>query len=1328
MRKTLFAAFAFMIGGFSIAVAELPMKWDFIYTDTVKQIGILTNGVWWTKTASATVNTNAKTVAVAGIFTGNKEVLLDLSLPVSVPGDTANYVITNFSGAGFSEVKEIKFGPDLCGVLGNGSCMFTGTNLRRIYGLGQTKVTEFAKNLFNRPSDLPLVKMEVYDPADFFPPTLKKLNQYSLSSTPVFKGTMVMPSFVTDAGNNGAYTESFGQAAKSGGITNLVLAAPDLRSVTTLFRYCTLKSLTFGSTNLVSVDNYAFEKSVPTLKEIVFLPTAAVPSRESTLETLLWPYAGNDTGSHQLTIKFSPLAPGSGWLDLVSPMNSAEAANTAGQPERCVGVFVSVTGKRKAWMAYSEAPTNTLLVGESASMERKYTATHSSLAVNDTVTIVAATPYAGGYAEYFNEASAQWVAYTNFTGSSFVHTHQGRLSRVIWTTASVGLAALNVSAVQYGKGVSFSFEGGTKTAEGLYHLGDEVTVTALGRAAYPHSRFVRWESGVAEEDATNATVTVTLAGDTELKAVFEPLEWLYDPTTKTISDGEWQSAAVTTNPANNTVSTTTITPLRDYSLWLDLSLPVRFADDPVKEYHIRSWTSDSLIIRFRLGEYFEVFNGTFGGCRALAEWEGMGKSKVKKFGWIFLYTYGPVLPIQSVTYVANDFVPETLEELGGYDMPNGPKLVGSLRVPNLRTTAGAGSVGSDVSGVTNLVVTSERLSTIVNDGVFKGMKLESLTLGSTNFLSIGPASFAGSANTLKEIVFLPRCAVPVKAGVMDNLLYYIAGNDKGIHQLTVKFSPLVPSDRWASIISPMNEAETLNTTNRPPRCVGVYETSAGVRKAWMAYSEAPTNTLVVGESGTIAQTYSETHTGLEIGDPVTVTGPSFYKGGYVQYFDNTNGNWVTYTNFTGKSFTYTHEGRFCRIVWDANASGFAYLHLTADAYGDKDSFEVSGGTEVAEGLYTIDDELSITAVGRTTYPRARFVRWTSGVEGDGATNATVQLTLTGDTELRAVFEPLEWLYNPATKTITDGEWTSTAVTTNPANRTVSATTIYANRDYSLWLDLSLPVRFAADPSLEFYIRSFTSTKMEQLLRLGEHFESFDGNLATTSVLSEIDGLGRTKVKKFGWIFLYNYGTWCPLQDKTYEARDFIPLTLEELGGLDMPNGPKLVGTMELPNLYKLAGSGSLGSSVAGVTNLLWSCEKTTSIPGTSIFSGMKLQSLTIGSTNLTSAVAGSFSESAGTLKEMIFLAHPPATTALDNILGSFTAKITSATTPLPIYCSRYIQEWRTIAKPMTTEERGSEYKPKGAWGVYETAAGKRFYLVHRPSEYDIIPGFMLILR
>ena len=129
-----------------------------------------------------------------------------------------------------------------------------------------------------------------------------------------------------------------------------------------------------------------------------------------------------------------------------------------------------------------------------------------------------------------------------------------------------------------------------------------------------------------------------------------------------------------------------------------------------------------------------------------------------------------------------------------------------------------------------------------------------------------------------------------------------------------------------------------------------------------------------------------------------------------------------------------------------------------------------------------------------------------------------------------------------------------------------------------------------------------------------------------------------------------------------------------------------------------------------------------------LFHAMKLQELTIGSTNLTDAASGSFSGAAATLERMNFLAHAPATAALDNILASYSARTTEASVPLEIHCSKYAPGWRELAAAVDRTSAEWLARPVGAWGIYQTAAGKRFYLVQRSSKYDKNLQTIIIMR
>ena len=126
--------------------------------------------------------------------------------------------------------------------------------------------------------------------------------------------------------------------------------------------------------------------------------------------------------------------------------------------------------------------------------------------------------------------------------------------------------------------------------------------------------------------------------------------------------------------------------------------------------------------------------------------------------------------------------------------------------------------------------------------------------------------------------------------------------------------------------------------------------------------------------------------------------------------------------------------------------------------------------------------------------------------------------------------------------------------------------------------------------------------------------------------------------------------------------------------------------------------------------------------------GMRLQELTIGSTNLATAVSGAFSGAASTLERMNFLAHAPATAALDNILASYSSRTTTSAKPLQIHCSKLAPGWRELKADVDRSSEEWLSRPAGTWGIYQTAANKRFYLVQRDSVYDEKLQTIIMLR
>ena len=59
----------------------------------------------------------------------------------------------------------------------------------------------------------------------------------------------------------------------------------------------------------------------------------------------------------------------------------------------------------------------------------------------------------------------------------------------------------------------------------------------------------------------------------------------------------------------------------------------------------------------------------------------------------------------------------------------------------------------------------------------------------------------------------------------------------------------------------------------------------------------------------------------------------------------------------------------------------------------------------------------------------------------------------------------------------------------------------------------------------------------------------------------------------------------------------------------------------------------------------------------------------------------------------------------------------------------YAASWR-FSEPLGYDNAawGLPAGPAGTWGIYQTAAGTRFYLVQRDSKYDKNPFTLIIMR
>ncbi len=703
---------------------------------------------------------------------------------------------------------------------------------------------------------------------------------------------------------------------------------------------------------------------------------------------------------------------------------------------------------------------------------------------------------------------------------------------------------------------------------------------------------------------------------------------------------------------------------------------------------------------------------------ALTNVVGVADTAVKDVAqYAFYYAGGLVGAI-------SDYIPRGATTFNAYSYSRNAlsnlKLNGPVILPAAVSIAGSAFYNDPY--ITELLCTSPALTTISGNAFKNNTLLKKVTLASPVLSSVANTAFNVAMTNLTYL------SAPPAQTVLDNLVYAVAAAD-GAHTLRVHVPLCTPG--WWELVSEPTAAEV--TAGLPEGCYGIFVTATGDRKGWMITLDDVDASLIVTDMSKVGNAGYDIRTGLAEGDTLTLSSEDF-SSCELQHFNRATGAWETFETKNASSFTYTHDGRLTRARWKVD--GYA-LNVVSARYGG--SFTVSGATPIAgDNVYAAGAVLTVTASGSPEHPTSHFAEWTSGVSGAATKSASITVTMDSDKVLEAAFDPDEWLYDPATGKITDGEWTSSAaVTLDAAAKTVSSGAFTAAHDYTFWLDLSLPVYVASDPEGEYNVTVLTFASNISLVnvRLSPRFASFtkESTFNGTKALARLDGLGASAVTALPASFLGTgtgtLGT--PIARATYEANDYLPPALASVGHYFHYCGPYLVGTLRLTRALSISGSanylGSFADKTAGVTNLNLSCEALSTLP-VLFFSGMKLQELTIGSTNLESAVSGSFSGAASTLERMNFLAHAPATAALDNILASYNSRTTTSAKPLLIYCSKRAPGWRALAAEVDRSSDEWLSRPEGTWGIYQTAANKRFYLVQRDSIYDTELQTIIFLR
>ncbi len=676
-----------------------------------------------------------------------------------------------------------------------------------------------------------------------------------------------------------------------------------------------------------------------------------------------------------------------------------------------------------------------------------------------------------------------------------------------------------------------------------------------------------------------------------------------------------------------------------------------------------------------------------------------------------------------------NYLPRGLQIVGGASFSGQTDLTGPVVLPRATIIRNA---FINCSGLTELLCESPDLTTMAANAFQNAKALKKVTLASPVLSDVAVNTFNNAITNLTW-----RSAPPASQTPVDNMLTPVATAD-GAHTLHV-YLPLCTEGWWAWVTPP---TETEIAAGPPNGCVGVYVTESGARKGWIIPTDdIDASLLVTDQTGVDAADY-EIFSGLASGDTIALSRAG-YTSCELQRFNRATGLWTTLRTVEASSFEYSHDGHLTRAIWKVDG---VQLDAGVACYGG--SVTISGDAPITDDIYARNAVVTLTATPRTEHPTSHFVRW-NGLEGNAALSSTVQLTLTEATTAQAVFAPDEWLYDPSTKLITDGEYTSSAaVTLDRTAKTVSVPFCSGGQDNTLLLDFSLPVLVEDDPDADYAITAYKATydNRTRRIRIGPGFSSFATSaFSGNTVLESFEGLGASSVTQIPGYFLYMGGAAAPITQVNCEANDFVPANVQAIARYGFHTSYNLVGTLTLAKLNGFevlgqpAGQIFTAAQTSGITNLVLSCETLSTLAG-NVFATVfpSLEELTIGSTNLTACYSGQFQQCARVIRRVRFLAHAPAATALDNLLmpyrgytsgmAVYADRTTSGSDPLTIHCSKNAPGWRALKAEVDRNSDEWLGRPEGTWGIYETAAGKRFYLVQQNSVYDKNPATKLLLR
>ena len=680
-----------------------------------------------------------------------------------------------------------------------------------------------------------------------------------------------------------------------------------------------------------------------------------------------------------------------------------------------------------------------------------------------------------------------------------------------------------------------------------------------------------------------------------------------------------------------------------------------------------------------------------------------------------------------------DFIPPKLETIGSSALRGQSNLTGPLILPYVKTIGGNSFDGC--SSIAELYSTSPNLTTFSANAFKDCAQLLKVTLASPVLSSVAVDAFNKAITNLTWL-----SAPPASREAFDNLITKVAAVD-GAHGLNI-YLPMA-TNGWWSYISPLTEAEI--AANPPTGTVGAYVTEKGGRKGWIISNDDVSSYILVTDQAKITNADYEIKAGLKPGDELTLSRAGFTSC-KVEGFDFTTCTWTNISTVADATFQYKHDGALKRFIWQID--GGVKLDVGVKCYGGY--VTVAGDQPIVDNIYKQGASVVISANNRTEHPTSRFVRW-EGIEGEDALSQSLTLTLTEAMQVRAVFEPEEWLYDSTTKFITDGEYTSSAaVKLDGVAKTVEVPRFTGGQNYNLLIDLSKPVYVPSDEDNLYYITSYSASLdvYTRRIKFGPKFSKFtqSSTFSGNTVLEQFDGLGASSVTEIPGYFLRKGGDAAPITFIEREENEVVHIGVKAIARSSFLNCYKLIGTLRMPCLDKFQVYEQPGGEIfdditsGGVTNLVLTAESL-DLAGAYFANALpNLEELTLSPTNMINCANTQFKMCSSSLKRLRFLAHPPSVTALNDMLTPFSGgyhasikpvdRTTTSTSakPLEIHCSRHIPAWRAIAAEKDINSDEWKNRPVGTWGIYQRAEGKRFYLVHVDSKYGKAPGFFIRVR